>query len=80
MYRTNYIFAALSLLALSVAPFQLRAQDSPLLRQSPEEVLRKSKGCVTCHAGIEAMHQTVELGCIDCHGGNADATTIADGH
>src|SRR5262249_21114533 len=41
--------------------------------QSPEEALKKSRGCLECHAGAEDMHQSpdVVLGCTDCHGGNA---------
>jgi hypothetical protein len=41
--------------------------------QSADDVLRKSRGCIECHAGIEPMHTSpnVMLGCTDCHGGNA---------
>ncbi len=33
----------------------------------------KSAGCLSCHHGIEPMHESraVVLGCTDCHGGNA---------
>ncbi len=72
--------AGWTLSLLLFLPLSLPAQDSPLLRQSPDEVAMKSVGCLTCHGGIEAMHETVELGCIDCHGGNADATTMGEGH
>ncbi len=42
--------------------------------QTKQEEMKKSEGCLSCHAGIEPMHptKTVRLGCIDCHGGNAD--------
>ncbi|HXG01089.1 MAG TPA: hypothetical protein VNL69_09885, partial [Bacteroidota bacterium] len=55
------------------------AQQSDLLRQTQADADRKSKGCLTCHGGIEPMHKNpaVKLGCIDCHGGNAEATTKA---
>jgi hypothetical protein len=60
----------------------LVAQDQRLITQTADEALRKSKGCLTCHGGIEPMHKSeaVKLGCIDCHGGNADATTIDAAH
>ncbi len=61
-----------------------QAQESPLGRQSRAEVERKSKGCLVCHGKIENrnMHQNtaIALGCTDCHGGDAQATTIRDGH
>ena len=46
---------------------------SPLLRQTRAESDAKSSGCLTCHVGIEPMHETgtVKLGCTDCHGGDA---------
>ncbi len=59
-----------------------RAQENNLINQTQADADRKSKGCITCHGGIEPMHKStaVKLGCVDCHGGNADATTIKDGH
>src|SRR3989442_1554066 len=42
--------------------------------QTPEEAMRKSRGCLECHQGIDtlSMHASpnVVLGCADCHGGN----------
>jgi hypothetical protein len=42
--------------------------------QTPDEAMRKSRGCLECHQGIEepTMHASpnVVLGCADCHGGN----------
>src|SRR5881394_1584030 len=42
--------------------------------QTPEEAMRKSRGCLECHQGIDqpTMHASpnVVLGCADCHGGN----------
>ncbi|WP_415663384.1 hypothetical protein, partial [Rariglobus hedericola] len=43
----------------------------------------KSVGCVSCHQGIEDMHQSphVVLGCVDCHGGNpTPGLTMAKAH
>ena len=60
----------------------LHAQQVDLLRQTQADADRKSKGCLTCHGGIEPMHKNpaVKLGCIDCHGGNADALTKDAAH
>ncbi len=53
-----------------------------LLRQTDAEGMAKSQGCLTCHQGIEPMHDvpTVKLGCVDCHGGCATATTKEEAH
>src|SRR6266566_6691393 len=44
-----------------------------LIDQTPEEAMRKSRGCLECHKGIDtlSMHASpnVVLGCTDCHGG-----------
>ena len=44
----------------------------------------KSAGCASsgCHVGIEPMHVSpaVRLGCTDCHGGDASATSKAAAH
>ena len=59
-------------------PKDLPRTNAPLpqpnwIDQSADDVLRKSRGCIECHAGIEPMHTSpnVMLGCTDCHGGNA---------
>jgi hypothetical protein len=41
-----------------------------------------SEGCITCHKNIEPMHESgaVRLGCVDCHGGDASATTKERAH
>jgi LVIVD repeat len=47
-------------------------------QQSKAEAAAKSVGCISCHTASDAwtMHKTqaVELGCTDCHGGNAKVT------
>jgi len=50
---------------------------SPLLRQTRGEADAKSTGCLTCHVGIEPMHETgtVKLGCVDCHGGDVSVSS-----
>ena len=50
-------------------------QENGLLGQSQEQAAGKSTGCVTCHTATDepTMHpsRAVQLGCTDCHGGNA---------
>jgi hypothetical protein len=51
-------------------------QPETRLGQSQAEADRKSVGCVSCHTATDSrtMHttDTVRLGCIDCHGGDAN--------
>jgi hypothetical protein len=53
-----------------------------LLAQTSAEVQAKSAGCMTCHVGSVDPHMkdTVRLGCTDCHGGDATATTKERAH
>ena len=62
---------ALILALLLAAPL---GADTPLARQAPEDAAAKSGACLVCHEGIEKMHAApaVKLGCVDCHGGDAD--------
>ena len=64
--------------AFDEPPQSAQAKEKPaptLNSQSPEDVQRKSAGCLTCHTPDQAsMHPTaVRAGCTDCHGGNASA-------
>ncbi len=54
----------LSVVLLALPP--LRGEDS-----LTERVEAQSRGCVSCHAGIEDAHasKAVKVGCADCHGG-----------
>ncbi|HEX7831979.1 MAG TPA: hypothetical protein VF787_20150, partial [Thermoanaerobaculia bacterium] len=65
---------------LLVASTAASAQN--LLRQTPAQATEKSRGCLTCHQGIEPMHASaaVRLGCTDCHGGNASALLKDQAH
>ena len=36
--------------------------------------------CITCHAGIEEMHPGFPLSCVDCHGGDGNATAKEKAH
>jgi hypothetical protein len=49
------------------------------LRQSREAALAGSRGCLTCHTGIEPIHasQAVQISCVQCHGGDASAAVPA---
>jgi hypothetical protein len=55
---------------------------SELMGQSVADADAKSRGCLVCHEGIEKAHasQTVQLGCVDCHGGDPNAEKIEDAH
>jgi hypothetical protein len=57
-------------------------QDAGLSSQTQARADEKSRGCTTCHKNIEPMHAStaVHLGCTDCHGGNASATTKDAAH
>ena len=39
-----------------------------------------SASCESCHAGIEPMHETVQLTCTECHGGDGTQTTKERAH
>jgi len=45
------------------------------LSQTASQALEKSRGCLSCHVETDAktMHESpaVQLGCVDCHGGDA---------
>jgi len=61
---------------------QMVSGNSPLLRQTQAQADAKSTGCLSCHKGIEPMHASaaVKLGCVDCHGGDPNATDVARAH
>jgi len=40
----------------------------------------RTNGCTTCHAGLEDMHPEAGLSCVDCHGGDATATSLSAAH
>ena len=75
-FSRSRLAAVVSLLvAISLA-----AQYKPAQTQAAADA--KSSGCLTCHKNIEPMHASpaVRLGCTDCHGGNAGATTKEQAH
>jgi hypothetical protein len=72
-------FAVAALLAAGDAPAATTAAPPALAGQTAEQATARSRGCLTCHVGIEPMHASpaVKLACVDCHGG--DATVEAPG-
>ncbi|HEX2836393.1 MAG TPA: hypothetical protein VHW00_25535 [Thermoanaerobaculia bacterium] len=71
-----------ALVLFTTAALVASAANDPLLRQTPAQATEKSRGCLTCHDGIEPMHASaaVRLGCTDCHGGNATAMLKEQAH
>ncbi len=71
---TGMIVAAIAGLLYVLAAAQPADKRAELF-QSPAEAGRKSAGCISCHTSVDepTMHPTgtVQLGCTDCHGGNA---------
>ena len=57
-----------------------------LIRQSPELASAKSYGCIQCHKDACDPHQqpgrpnSLQIGCVDCHGGNSNASTKDEAH
>ncbi len=72
------VLIPLALLGLTAAisfisPLSLAQTDGhSLIARTEQHVLDQSKSCLECHSGIEKMHasKAVQLGCVDCHGGN----------
>jgi hypothetical protein len=48
----------------------LAAGVKPAGAQAQAAKAPSSASCEGCHAGIEPMHQNVDLGCVECHGGD----------
>ncbi|MGI9458276.1 MAG: hypothetical protein ACR2NU_17070, partial [Aeoliella sp.] len=57
-------------------------QGVDLANQSERAAAAKSTGCITCHKTVRDPHfsPTVHLGCVDCHGGDPNATTENTAH
>lgn len=83
---------ALCVGALVLMVLSARAEELPVPLSPPAEAgspadeegspAAKSHGCLVCHENATDMHrqETVKLGCVDCHGGNPNATTLAAAH
>ncbi|HUG92996.1 MAG TPA: hypothetical protein VML55_19305 [Planctomycetaceae bacterium] len=63
-------------------PLPVEVQGVDLSRQTPELAAAKSQSCVECHATVGDPHMSdaVQLGCTDCHGGDATAFTKEGAH
>ena len=59
-----------------------RLDQYSLMRQSADEAHAKSWSCVECHKNCGDMHKpnTLNLGCVDCHGGNASTNNKWQSH
>jgi len=66
----------------NAADIQSGGSAAALQTQTQLAANAKSAGCLTCHKNIEPMHASpaVKLGCTDCHGGNATATSKKEAH
>jgi len=59
-----------------------RLDQFSLMRQTSDEARAKSWSCVECHKNCGDMHKpnTLNLGCVDCHGGDATTTNKWQAH
>ena len=53
-----------------------------MYRQSKSDAAAKSHSCIQCHSQVGNMHppNTVNIGCTDCHGGDANDLTKLGSH
>ncbi len=53
-----------------------------MLRQGAQDMAVKSQSCIHCHSDVGTMHppNTVNLGCVDCHGGNPNDFSKSGSH
>jgi hypothetical protein len=78
MHRTGHFsfFVLLAGLAVVSAAQVLKQEEknAPAARpgESRAEAAAASRGCLTCHAGVEPIHASpaVQIGCVQCHGGD----------
>jgi hypothetical protein len=62
-----------ALAALSALPFGRAARGG-------DANAARNGSCVSCHVNLEEMHPWAPVTCVQCHGGNADATAKAEAH
>lgn len=85
MSRHTSLLALACIVGLGVAFAAAQPPDSPaalaLQRQRTAIAAadKLSQGCLSCHLGIEPIHttKTVQIGCAECHGGDATAAAPA---
>ncbi len=63
-------------------PIPAATRTDNWMRQSAAEAFAKSESCIRCHTDVGNMHppNTVQIGCVDCHGGDAQCFTIEGSH
>jgi len=63
-------------------PYPDGTNSISLLRQTADEARAKSAGCVVCHKDSHDPHysRSLQIGCTDCHGGNAETTDKSIAH
>ncbi len=51
-------------------------------RQSHDQAMERSAGCIGCHEGAEDPHasKSFSMSCVDCHGGDGLATDVEAAH
>ncbi len=61
-------------------PDDLRRVD--MMHQSAQDAAVKSFSCIQCHTDVGHMHpiNSIEIGCTDCHGGNANSMKLEESH
>lgn len=66
----------------SAYPIPADVQHVDMMHQSPEEAAAKSTSCIQCHTDVGHMHpiNSIQLGCTDCHGGDASTSDIRKSH
>jgi hypothetical protein len=66
----------------AATPKEPATDNDLLIRQSQEDADRKTNGCLSCHTKTDSMsmhaEDTVRIGCVDCHGGDAGVSVAAD--
>ena len=68
--------------AAPVAPSEHKALQTPPRDARPAKLTRM---CGVCHSDVrvefdKGIHRSEEIGCISCHGGDPEATTVAAAH
>src|SRR5438552_3629762 len=67
---------------LSTSATAAELENVHLLKQTAAEAAAKSAGCMTCHQNVGDPHfkETLHIGCVDCHGGDATCTDKLRAH
>lgn len=74
------VAAAFSLATAALAALALAGASAPPVAQRAAAAPIEGNGCLACHAGIEDIHPKAQLSCVDCHGGDPNATRKSDAH